>query len=52
MNSKIIISPNDKKAIAFIKSIKDKKAQIQKHFSQSEKLSSLKVTFHSNEKGK
>lgn len=49
MKSKIIISPSDKKAIAFVKSLKDKKAQIQKHFAQAGKLSSLKVTFQSKE---
>lgn len=49
MNSKIIISPNDKKAILFIKSLKEKKAQIQKHFAQSGKLSSLKVAFSPKE---
>ena len=47
MNEKIIISPSNKKAIEFIKSLKDKKAQIQKHFAQSGKLSSLKVKFDS-----
>ncbi len=48
MNSKIIISPSDKKAIEFVKSLKEKKAQIQKHFAQK-KLSSLKVNFQSKE---
>ena len=50
MNNKIIISPTNKKAIEFIKSIKDKKAQIQKHFAQSGRLPSLKVDFGSKPK--
>lgn len=50
MKNKIIISPSNKKAIEFIKSLKDKKAQIQKHFAQAGRLSSLKVDFQS--KGK
>lgn len=48
MKEKIVISPSNKKAIELIKSIKDKKAQIQKHFAQpGSKLSSLKVNFDS-----
>jgi hypothetical protein len=45
MQNRVIISPTNKKAIEFIKSIKDKKAQMQKHFAQSGRLSSLKVDF-------
>lgn len=45
MQNKVIISPTNKKAIEFIKSVKDKKAQIQKHFAQPGRLSSLKVDF-------
>lgn len=48
MKERIVISPTNKKAIEFLKSIKDKKAQIQKHFAQpGSKLSSLKVKFDS-----
>lgn len=47
MNEKIIISPSNKKAIEFVKSLKDKKAQMQKHFAQPGPLSSLKVKFDS-----
>ena len=50
MQNKIIISPSNTKAIEFIKSLKDKKAQIQKHFAQSGKLSSLKVNFDTKPK--
>ncbi|WP_255154406.1 hypothetical protein [Ferruginibacter sp. HRS2-29] len=50
VKSKIVISPTNTKAIEFIKSLKDKKAQIQKHFAQSGKLSSLKVDFGNNGK--
>ena len=46
MKEKIIISPSNKKAIEFLKEIKAKKSQIQKHFAQpGSKLSSLKVKF-------
>jgi hypothetical protein len=45
VEKKLVISPRNRKAIAFIKSLKDKKAQIQKHFAQSGKLSSFKVKF-------
>lgn len=49
MKEKIVISPTNKKAIELLKVIKDKKAQIQKHFAQpGSKLSSLKVKFDSN----
>jgi len=49
MKEKIIISPTNNKAIELLKVIKDKKAQIQKHFAQpGSKLSSLKVKFDSN----
>jgi hypothetical protein len=49
MKERIIISPSNKKAIEFLKSIKDKKSQIQKHFAQpGSKLSSLKVKFDMN----
>lgn len=50
MKNKIIISPSNKKAIELIKSLKDKKAQIQKHFAQAGKLSSFKVIFTQREK--
>jgi hypothetical protein len=49
MKEKIIISPTNNKAIEFLKVVKSKKAQIQKHFAQSgSKLSSLKVKFDSD----
>jgi hypothetical protein len=49
MQNKIIISPSNKKAIEFIKSIKDKKAQMKKHFAQSGRLTTLKVDFQPKE---
>ena len=49
MKEKIIISPSNKKAIEFLKSVKDKKSQIQKHFAQpGSSLSSLKIKFNPN----
>jgi hypothetical protein len=49
MKEKIIISPANNKAIELLKVMKDKKAQIQKHFAQpGSKLPSLKVKFDSN----
>jgi len=49
MKEKIIISPNNTKAIELLKVVKDKKAQIQKHFAQpGSKLTSLKVKFNTN----
>ena len=46
MKEKIVISPSNKKAIDFLKSIKDKKAKLQQHFAQSDsKLSSLRLDF-------
>ncbi len=50
MEKKVIISPSNRKAVEFIKSIKDKKAQIQKHFAQSGKLTSFKVNFTTKDK--
>lgn len=50
MQNKIVISPSNKKAIEFIKSIKEKKAQIQKHFAQPGNLTSLKVVFDKKQK--
>jgi hypothetical protein len=51
MKEKIIISPSNKKAIDFLRSIKDKKAQLQKHFSQAGSvLPSLKVQFENKYK--
>jgi hypothetical protein len=50
MNNKIVISPSNKKAIEFIKSLKEKKTQIQKHFAQSGRLNSLKVDFGNKSK--
>jgi len=48
MKEKIIIAPSNKSALKFLKSFKDKKSQIQKHFAQpGSKLSSLKVSFFS-----
>jgi hypothetical protein len=53
MKEQIIISPSNKKAIEFLKSVKEKKAQIQKHFAQpGSKLSSLKVKFDSTNTSK
>ena len=47
MKEKILISPSNKSAVEFLKSVKDKKAQIQKHFAQpGSKLSTLKVPFN------
>lgn len=49
MKEKIIISPTNSKAIELLKVVKDKKAQIQKHFAQpGSKLTSLKVKFNAN----
>lgn len=49
MKEKIIISPTNTKAIELLKVVKDKKAQIQKHFAQpGSKLTSLKVKFNTN----
>lgn len=46
MKQQIIISPTNSKAVEFLKSIKDKKTQMQKHFAQpGSKLPSLKVKF-------
>ncbi|MES1219016.1 MAG: hypothetical protein ABUT20_26145 [Bacteroidota bacterium] len=49
MKEKIVISPTNQKAIEFFKSLKEKKAQIQKHFAQAGKLNSPKVKFESKE---
>lgn len=50
MKEKIIISPTNSKAIELLKVVKDKKAQIQKHFAQpGSKLTSLKVKFNAND---
>ena len=49
MKEKIIKSPTNSKAIELLKVVKDKKAQIQKHFAQpGSKLTSLKVKFNAN----
>jgi hypothetical protein len=49
MKEKVIISPNNSRAIELLKVMKDKKAKIQKHFAQpGSKLSSLKVKFDFN----
>lgn len=46
MKEKIVISPSNTRAIAFLKSMKEKKAQLQKHFSQpGSKLPTMKVLF-------
>jgi len=48
MKEKIIISSTNKKAVEFLKTLKGKKAKIQKHFAQpGARLSSLKVDFGS-----
>jgi hypothetical protein len=49
VKEKIIISPTNKKAIELLKVLRDKKAQIQKHFAQTgSKLPSLRVKFDSS----
>lgn len=49
MKERIVISPSNTKAVEFLKAIKAKKAQIQKHFAQpGSKLTSLKVKFDAN----
>lgn len=49
MKEKIVISPNNTKAVEFLKKLKGKKAKIKKHFAQpGTRLSSLKVDFGSS----
>lgn len=43
MQNKIIISPSNKKAIAILKDLQDKKAKLQSHFAKKGKIGSLKL---------